>query len=75
MEAEFKVVEDKIKEEERKVLREQIRQNKVPILIQRWEEEEPYVQEAFAFHKKQWEQRRAQRLERAEDAAVREERK
>jgi len=75
VEAEFKVVEDKIREEERKVLREQIRQNKVPILMQRWEDEEPYVQEAFAFHKKQWEQRRAKRLEKAEDQKALEESK
>ena len=30
----------------------------IPMLIQRWEEEEEYVTEAFAFHKQQWERRR-----------------
>jgi hypothetical protein len=47
-----------IKEEERKVLKEQIRQNKVPLLQEIWDEEQKYVDEAFAFQKKQWEQRR-----------------
>ena len=69
VDAEFKIVEDKIKEEERKVLQEQIRSNKVPILQQRWEEEEQYVGEALDFHKKQWEARRAKRREQAEQLA------
>ena len=64
--AEFKVVEDKIKDEERKVLREQIRKNQVPLLNERWEEEDKYVTEALDFHRKQWEGRRAK--QRARDA-------
>ena len=52
-----------IKEEERKVLKEQIRSyralgTEIPLLQEIWDEEQKYVDEAFAFQKKQWEQRR-----------------